>query len=57
VPHYEPSPSQASGANRAGLAVFRESRATKLYEKLGYRVTGQDGPAALTMEKDLAPGI
>jgi len=49
------SEAAASGASRAGLAVFRESRAARLYEKLGYRVTGQDGPAALTMEKDLAP--
>ncbi len=43
---------RAMGATRAGLAVFRESRAAELYRKLGYRVTGEDGPAALTMEKE-----
>jgi GNAT superfamily N-acetyltransferase len=43
----------AAGLRRAGLAVFTGNPARAFYERLGYRVTGNDGPHAWEMEKDL----
>ena len=36
---------------QAGLAVFKDNPAIRLYERLGYEVTGRDGPNALEMQK------
>jgi len=35
------------------LAVFEDNPAQRLYERLGYQVSGQDGPHALEMRKVL----
>jgi GNAT superfamily N-acetyltransferase len=44
----------AAGLKRAGLAVFTGNSARAFYERLGYKVTGNDGPNAVEMEKRLA---
>ncbi len=42
---------RAFGLERAGLAVFKDNPAQRLYERLGYVVSGTDGPHALEMTK------
>ena len=44
----------SAGLKRVGLAVFTGNPARELYERLGYKVTGNDGPNAVEMEKRLA---
>jgi GNAT superfamily N-acetyltransferase len=44
----------AHGLNRAGLAVYSGNPAMAFYRRLGYRITGNDGPNAVEMEKVLA---
>jgi GNAT superfamily N-acetyltransferase len=41
------------GMKHAGLAVYKDNPALRLYERLGYRVSGTDGPGAWEMLKDL----
>ncbi|MDD2717678.1 MAG: GNAT family N-acetyltransferase [Candidatus Wallbacteria bacterium] len=36
-----------------GLAVYLDNSAIAFYEKLGYKITGNDGPYAILMEKDI----
>jgi len=47
---------KSAGLRIAGLAVFKGSPALRLYRRLGYEVTGTDGPNAVEMQKDLAKG-
>jgi GNAT superfamily N-acetyltransferase len=46
---------QACGMAEAGLAVFEGNPAMGLYCRLGYEVSGMDGPSAYEMRKALAP--
>jgi ribosomal protein S18 acetylase RimI-like enzyme len=41
------------GLRNAGLAVFEGNPAIRLYERIGYAVSGRDGPSALEMRKSL----
>jgi len=45
---------KADGLKRVGLTVFRGNRAIELYKRLGYKVTGTDGPNAIEMQKIIA---
>lgn len=44
---------RALGLKKAGLTVFNDNPAIGLYKRLGYTVTGEDGPSAIEMEKSL----
>ncbi|MHC5039468.1 MAG: GNAT family N-acetyltransferase [Planctomycetota bacterium] len=44
---------RSRGMKTAGLTVFKTNRAIGLYRRLGYEVTGEDGPHAVEMRKNL----
>ncbi|MFA4985160.1 MAG: GNAT family N-acetyltransferase [Candidatus Brocadiia bacterium] len=52
IGHFE-AEARNMGARKVGLAVFDDNRAISLYRRLGYKVTGTDGPHAVEMEKNL----